>query len=334
MELVRDKVSWMLTKGVSSGAMNSASIVDAAELERETGLGKDLLRKWRSRYGFPTPLPSNGGGYGYPREQIAQLRLIKRLQNVGYRARQVVGKSLEELQQLALVAICASDDLPELTSTRQALDLLKQFDLAGLDAFLGAERQRQSLHDFVVETVSPLVTGLGEAWARGEIEVYHEHLCTGILSRRLFMEIGAALPKPGYPRILFATPSDELHVLGLYMAQAVLADAGASCTDIGPHVPPNELAAAARASQAEIVALSFSFSYPEWRVRPLLTHLRQSLPATVELWAGGAGVAFIKRAPRGVHIFSDLNAAVAALARIAKKTGLPARTVSSEPEFG
>lgn len=303
--------------------MNSASVVDAAELERETGLGKDLLRKWRSRYGFPTPLSGSDGVSGYPREQVAQLRLIKRLQNTGYRARQVVGKSLEELQQLALVAVCADNAQPESASTRQALDLLKQFDLAGLDAFLLAERQRQSLHDFVIDTVSPLVTGLGDAWARGEIEIYHEHLCTGILSRLLLAEIGKAIPKAGYPRVLFATPSDEMHVLGLYMVQAVLADAGAWCTDIGPHVPPGELASAARACQADIVALSFSFSYPEWRVRPLLTHLRQSLPATVALWAGGAGVSFIKRPSRGIRVFSDLGAAVAALEQRANKTDAP-----------
>ncbi len=302
--------------------MNSKSVVDAVQLERETGLGNDLLRKWRSRYGFPTPLVVDGVS-GYPREQVAQLRLIKRLQNAGYQARQVVGKSLDELQQLTNVAICPGDEVPQLASTRQALDLLKQFDLEGLDAFMLAERQRKSLSDFIIETVSPLLTGLGDAWARGEIEVHHEHLCSSLLSRRIVNEISAAQPQPGYPRILFATPSDEWHVLGLYMAQAVLADAGARCTDIGPHVPPGEMISAVCACRAEILALSFSFSYPEWRVRPLLKDLRQSLPSNVEIWAGGAGIAFIKRPPPGVRIFSDLRSAVAVLEHKAGKENLP-----------
>lgn len=306
------------TKGVLFASMISANMINAAELERETGLGKDLLRKWRSRYGFPMPISCADGAHGYPREQVAQLRLIRRLQNAGCPARQIVGKSLPALEMMAEALLCAEGDVSESLSTRRVIELLKQFDQASVDAFLLAERQRQGLRDFIVETVSPLLTGLGEAWARGEIEVYHEHLCTSILMRRLIVEIAATTPKSGYPRILFATPSEELHALGLYMSQAVLANAGAVCTDIGPHVPSSELVLAACASQADVLALSFSFAYPESRVRPLLKHLRQSLPATVAIWAGGAGVAFIQRPPPGVRIFSSLHDAIAALESLAE----------------
>ena len=306
--------------------MNTASIVDATELERETGLGKDLLRKWRARYGFPTPLRSADGEYGYPKEQIAQLRLIRRLQNAGFRPNHIVGKSLGDLELLIEAAACGGGDAPELPLTRAALDFLKQFDLDAIDRLLVGERNRQSLQEFIVQTVSPLVTAVGEAWARGEIEVYHEHLCTNVLVRRLFAEIGAARSVPGSPRVVFATPSDEMHVLGLLMAQAVLADQGAECIDVGVNIPLSDLEMAVGGAGADILALSFSFAYPKWRVRPILKHLRERLPATVEIWAGGAGVAFIKRPPRGVRIFSDLHDASAALADMAKAASASAST--------
>lgn len=298
-------------------AMNFTSLIDASELERETGLRKDLLRKWRSRYGFPLPLSAKGGEQGYPREQVAQLRLIKRLLDCGFRPHQVVGKTQQELTQLADASAAAEGAVVDQPFSREALNLLKAYDLDGLDRRLGEERARLSGRDFVEQTVAPLLVALGQAWAKGEIEIYHEHLCSSMLIRRLYLEITAVAAKPGSPRIMFATPSEEQHVLGLLMAQAVLADQGAHCINVGPHIPVNDLEMAARACRVDVVALSFSFAYPKWRVRPTLQHLREKLPATMEIWAGGAGAAFIKRPPPGVRVFSNLGEAALAVQQLA-----------------
>lgn len=297
--------------------MKSPHMVAATELERETGLGKDLLRKWRARYGFPTPVRNAAGEQGYAQVQITQLRLIRRLLDAGFRPNHVVGMSLDELERLNQTLACAESGTPWSASIQESLALLQHHDLQGLAGLLGRERGRQSLIDFIEQTVAPLTIALGEAWARGDIEVYQEHLCTGLLTRQLFAETDKLQPKAGSPRIVFATPSDELHVLGLMMAQAVLAEQGAECISVGPQIPVGDLARAAQACRADIVALSFSFSYPKHRVRPLLLKLRELLPVAVEIWAGGAGAAVIKRPPDGIRIFSDLRqAANILLARV------------------
>jgi len=311
--------------------MISSPFVNASELERETGLGKDLLRKWRSRYGFPVPFSAKDGERGYSRDMVAQLRLIRRLLDSGFRPQQVVGKSYQELVQLADATTSVSPELGEQSFVQEALALLKHYDFDGLDRLLGQERASQSLRDFVELTVAPLLVGLGKAWARGEIEVYHEHLCSSILIRRLYLEMASVVPKPGYPRILFATPSEEQHVLGLLMVQAVLADQGAHCINLGAHVPSGDLEMAAQACQAEVVALSFSFAYPKWRVRPTLLHLREKLPVTTEIWAGGAGASVIKRALPGIRIFSSLGEAALAVQRLAGKGNTALGTESVVP---
>lgn len=293
--------------------MTSIRIVPAADLERETGFNKDLLRKWRSRYGFPTQVCTEDGEQGYPQEQVARLRQIRRLLDAGFRPGQIVGKPAEELDNLTQALLGAGDNPLWSPSTRHALELLKRHDLQGLVGFLALERKRQTLSEFIQRTVAPLATGLGEAWAQGQIEVYHEHLCTGILMRQLFAQIGTAVPKAGYPRIVFATAPEEFHVLGLLMAQAVLADLGADCINVGPHIPVGDLGMAVDACEVDIVALSFSFSYPKSRIQPLLMQLRAQLPAAVEIWAGGAGVVALKQPLEGVRIFTDLDQAATAL---------------------
>ena len=56
--------------------MNSL-LFDIASVERDTGIGKDTLRVWERRYGFPIPVRDERNERLYPQPQVEQLRLIK-----------------------------------------------------------------------------------------------------------------------------------------------------------------------------------------------------------------------------------------------------------------
>ena len=76
--------------------------VSIAAVERDTGLGKDTLRVWERRYGFPQPLRDAHGERVYPAEQVERLRLIKRLMDQGQRPGALLSKPLAALsEQLA-----------------------------------------------------------------------------------------------------------------------------------------------------------------------------------------------------------------------------------------
>jgi len=59
--------------------------LNISAVERETGLSKDVLRMWERRYGFPKPLRDDNGERQYTVAEIAKLRGIKRLMDVGMR---------------------------------------------------------------------------------------------------------------------------------------------------------------------------------------------------------------------------------------------------------
>lgn len=286
--------------------MHANSFVSLGDVERETGLGKDLLRKWRSRYGFPAS-GREGETVGYQREEINQLRLIRRLLDAGMRPNRVVGKTTEELEALvrALAGSIEECDWPE--STRNAIRCLRDHDLDSVRSLLATERRNRTLGDFIRSVVAPLSGALGDAWARGDIAVYHEHLCTSLLIRLLQLEHVHFSAKPGYPRFIFSTMREELHTLGLQMAQATLAELGVDCIDVGPQMPVADLNMAARECKADVVALSFSRAFPSRQLRPALIQLREVLPSNVQIWAGGSGASVLKRAPAGIRIFSDLD---------------------------
>lgn len=298
--------------------MRNERIVGATGLEQETGLGKDLLRKWRSRYGFPVPVYAREqGGWLYTDQQIAQLRSIRRLLDGGFRPGQIVGAPIERLEALLDELPCGESACAERPVVEDAIELLGRNAISELDDLFERERSRCTASEFVIGLLAPLTTAVGDAWAAGRLAIYQEHLCSSLLMARLNIELRALRPRPEYPRIIFATPCEETHALGLLMARVVLADCGAECIDLGAQVPATELAQAASACSADIVALSFSFAYPRRKVRPELLRLRQLLPDSVAIWAGGMGAEAIRRPPAGVQLFSDLGQAAAVLRALA-----------------
>ena len=293
--------------------MKRAPFVSARWTERETGLGKEQLRKWRQRFGFPTVEATADGQAAYSRGTVDQLVLIKRLLEAGFRPRQVVGRSAAELEAMK-ASLGLSAPLTRSDEATQALiERLKRTDLTGFRTSLAEERAKRTMFDFVRETLTPLLTGVGDSWARGEIDIHHEHLCTCIIERYLHAEILEFQPKDDLPSILFAVPPGERHLLGLLMIEAVMAEQGVRTFNLGSDVPLDNLMGAAKSCQVDVVALSFSFAYPARDVVPVLRQLRRLLPPEIPIWAGGAGLSRVMTTRKGVRILSSLDEAVAAL---------------------
>jgi methanogenic corrinoid protein MtbC1 len=255
-------------------------------VERDTGLGKDTLRVWERRYAFPTPLRHTTGERLYPADQVEKLRLIKRLMDQGHRPGKLLALSPAGLQAIySQVAPAATTPAAE---GRQAiLSVLVRSDSEGLRAALGQALMRQGLQRFVVDTLAPLNGDVGEAWMRGEIGVHQEHLYTEQVQNLLRGAINALPIARAKPRVLLATVPEEAHVLGLLMAEAMLASEGADCVSLGTQTPLHEIRDAALAGRFDVVALSFSAAFPTRHALTVLRELRSLLPAQTEIWAGG-----------------------------------------------
>ena len=284
-----------------------------SEIERETGFGKEQLRKWRQRFGFP-PKESNGDGkIAYSSKTVEQLHLIRRLLEAGFRPAQVVGKTVFELEklklELGLNAVVYAPDESILT----LIELIKLNDLKGFLSLLIKKRGKQTMLDFVENTITPLMIGIGDAWRRDEIDIHHEHLCSALIERYLHAEILRLRPRDVLPVILLALPPGEHHLLGLLMAEAVLAEEGAITINIGSGIPLNNLKLAAMSCKADVVALSFSFAHPSKEILPTILHFRRLLPPEIQIWVGGAGISVIRKKPKGVDFFYDFKDAVFAL---------------------
>ncbi|MBL8377862.1 MAG: MerR family transcriptional regulator [Burkholderiales bacterium] len=288
--------------------MNTASI---GAVERDTGLSKDTLRVWERRYGFPTPLRDEAGERVYSEEQVQRLRAIKRLMDRGMRPGKLMALDQAELQRLAQSHETASDATASATSAA-FIELLRAHRGDDLRRALGRAMVQLGLARFVTELVAPLATAVGEAWVRGELEIFEEHLFTESLQGVLRGAIAGMPEASGPPRILLTTFPGEQHSLGLLMAESMLVMEGAQCVSLGTEMPVWDIARAAQAHEADVVALSFSLAYSPTRATEGLAELRRMLAPTIDLWAGASSAVLGRRTPQGVAPVDN----VAAVARM------------------
>ena len=125
---------------------------------------------------------------------------------------------------------------------------------------------------------------------QGRFQVFEEHLYTECITGVLRGAIASvpAHPDAAGPRVLLTTFPGEPHAIGLLMVEALLALEGCACLSLGTQTPVPEIAAAALAHRADIVALSFTPVQGASAVLTALRELRQTLPAAVTVWAGGS----------------------------------------------
>jgi methanogenic corrinoid protein MtbC1 len=227
--------------------------------------------------------------------------------DTGYRPGKIIGLSLEDLQALAesvpQPAPIASED--QAADLDQLMNVLKSHEIEDLRRQLSQRVLRLGLARFVTELVAPLTEKVGDTWARGQLEIYEEHLFTESMQVVLRNAI-STIPQPGNrPRVLLTTFPSEPHGMGLLMVEALLALEGCRCFSLGVQTPVWDIVLASQAQDIDLVVLSFSPVMNPTLVVDGLTELRAKLPKSVEIWAGGRCPVLSRRAPDGIRVVTE-----------------------------
>jgi len=287
--------------------------LNISAVEREAGLSKDVLRMWERRYGFPKPTRDDNGERLYSVAEVAKLRAIKRLMDVGMRPGKIIHRTVDELNRLAEGRAAPRPQPTVPGADGEVLGLLAAHDALGLKSALSAYVMRQGLQRFVLETLASLNHAVGDAWMRGDLAVFEEHLYTERVLATLFTAINAFPRQAGSPRVLLTTFPGEQHAVGLLMVEALLAPEGVQCISLGVQTPIEEIHRAALAHDVHVVALSFSGAFPVRQAGDGLGALRRQLPSRVALWAGGEMTRRVRKTLPGVLIIPDLAGITVAL---------------------
>jgi DNA-binding transcriptional MerR regulator/methylmalonyl-CoA mutase cobalamin-binding subunit len=285
-----------------------------AQVERETGLSKDVLRVWERRYGFPVPARDEAGDRLYDAQQVERLRTIKRLMDQGFRPGKLLSMAPEEFEGLARAQPAGESVALQQAHHQAVIEHVLSDDSLGLRLSLTQLLAKQGLQRFVQDTVPALNEEIGNGWARGRLAVHQEHLYSEEMSRLLRSAIGSLPSGSQPPRILLTTLPGEEHGLGLLMVEGMLAPEGVQCISLGLQTPIDDIKRAANAYGIDVLVLSFSIAYSSKQGLAALQSLRASLPEHIEIWAGGGMTRSLKKHKLpGIHWTPELGDCLARL---------------------
>ena len=175
---------------------------------------------------------------------------------------------------------------------------IESFDYATANAQLGRLAAMLPVHDLVGKVVLPLMRLVGERWHDGTLTIAQEHMTSAIL-RNLMGGLVRLYAPPTQPvRILFATPSGDLHEFGILAAAMLAGATGFDPLYLGPNLPAQEIVAVAERTSPKGVVLGINTSEPTAKIMEDLRLVASQLPKSAELWLGGIGA---RKALSAVH---------------------------------
>lgn len=294
-----------------------------AAVERDTGLTKDTLRVWERRYGFPNPGRDEFGERLYPIDQVDKLRVLRRLMDAGHRPGKLIHLPMHALlllgrqERLPASAAPAQTAAASLTApdVGEFLALIRSRQPEVLRRSLAQALLRLGLERFVFDVAAPLARLIGEVWPRDEFESFDERLSIESLQTVMRGAL-ASISSPGAPpTVMLTTVPGEPHGLGLLMTESLLSLQGCRCLSLGVQTPLWDAVLAARAHRVDLLALSFSSALNAAQVVDSLAELREMLPATIGIWAGGDSPALRRHRLAGVEVLAGLHEIAPQIAR-------------------
>jgi len=279
-------------------------------VERDTGIGRDTLRIWERRYGFPVPERNSKGERVYSDGQIKNLQLLKRLLDQGMRPGKVVGLKDSELN--GLIHSMQSEQVEEPKNQACLNKLIECVAYHKTHRFwelLELTLIQQGMKEFVIETIAPLVYMIGDKWAKGELKIFEEHFLTRQLTLFLDSVISKMPVNIHSSPVLLATLPGEPHSLGLLMLEGLLRERAVKVINLGTEVPMDQLILATQQYQITSILLSFSGAYNSNGLRAELIELAERLPDTISIYVGGSGVKRMRKMPEQIVFKKSLQEA-------------------------
>lgn len=274
-----------------------------------SGLTPDVLRVWERRYRAFQPARTAGGQRMYSDDDLRRIWLLAAATRAGRNIGSVARLPTDELARMvehdeaAALRVPAAPDTDRIDLSRE-LEAVRALDAAALGAVLRHALARSGVPAFIERHVPALMRAVGDAWTDGTMTIAHEHLASAVVLPLVLESARLTPARADAPRLIAATPAGEPHAVGAALAGAAAAVDGWIVIYLGAEVPAADIAAAAAASGARMVAVSIVHM-------PDLTHtvgevraLRAALPPDVPLVIGGAGAARLGAKVRGAGVTS------------------------------
>ncbi len=283
-------------------------------VSKMTGLGIDTLRAWERRYDAVHPRRDERGRL-YSDADVQRLRLLRDAVANGHAIGRAARFDPRELRDAAAPTETADTlsrrVIASVIDVHTLIDAVDRFDAAFIESELGRAATLLGPRALLQDVILPTLRTMGDRWSAGRASVAHEHLLSAVVRGVLGSLLRGHGRTDTTTRIVFATPSSELHELGALGAAALAASGGLGVVYLGPNLPADEIVRLVGHIDTDAVVLGVT-AVGEARVavEREVRAIAAGLPRDIELWLGGAAAARLGAAlaPRALALrdYDDL----------------------------
>lgn len=227
--------------------------ISVAEAAARVGMTAAALRTWHRRYGLAPSVRTTGGHRRYNADDLARIRLAGRLVEDGVPAREAVAACLALApEQLDVPPEPSADGgagrpgggrvvaLPGGSEIQRGIGRAAlALDGAAITRTVSDLMAQHGVIRTWTDVLVPVLTALGDRWARTRRGVEVEHVTADAIALALESH-GTAVPAKNRPVLLACMP-EEQHALPLLALQAALRDEQIPVTLLGSRVPMTAL---------------------------------------------------------------------------------------------
>jgi DNA-binding transcriptional MerR regulator/methylmalonyl-CoA mutase cobalamin-binding subunit len=267
-----------------------------AVVARRTGLSPDVIRAWERRHRAVEPARTRGNQRLYSEKDVARLILLRQAVEGGWQIGHVASLRDEKIRTL----LGSAGAQPRTVASRpgairpspedflgRCLEAIRRLDAIQLQSHLEEAAVELGRIEMLERLLVPLLHRVGDECSSGKLRIASEHLASAVVGRFLELMQGASPTGESAPELVVTTPSFQQHHLGALLVAATARMEGWRTTYLGPNLPAEEIAAAARMRQAKAVALSVAYPGSDLDLGAELERLGRQLRGTAELIVGG-----------------------------------------------
>ncbi len=211
------------------------------DLEHLSGVKAHTIRIWEKRYNLLEPTRTETNIRKYDLLNLKKLLNVTFLYNEGYKISKIA--SFEEDQVLSLI-----DNLAKKNKEDYAIQSFKtamfDFDHQLFTQTYTTLSQDRSFREIFFDIFIPLLGEIGLLWQIGTIDPSHERFISELIKQKIILNIAKEQEiktQKGGPTFALYLPFEEIHEIGLLLANYEIVSAGFNTVYLGTNIPMESL---------------------------------------------------------------------------------------------
>lgn len=264
-------------------------------VSKKTGLSAHAIRAWEKRYSAVTPIRTQTNRRLYTQSHIARLANLKTLCDSGHTISNIANLTDLELMELIEQSPKSESRSKDIIYTnneatnyvKDSIDSILNYNSSKLQQIFTKAHIELGNIGFINKLLVPLMEQIGELWREGNLRIAHEHLTSNLIRTFIGNLINSSTAYGSSQTIVVTTPFGQIHELGSILVACTAATEGWNVKYLGANLPSEEIAAAAVANNANVVALSVVYPNFDSSVLEELKRLTTLLPDNITIFIGG-----------------------------------------------